>query len=329
MNSSPRTQAVAEGALLAVLTALLALTGIYIPLLNIVTNLVWTIPIILVTVRHGLPTGFMSLTVAGLLIFLLSSPVTAVFMVIMFGGIALVYGYAFHKKIKPGMTLLAGAVTVIISFLAASVFSFLVTGINPLDIATLMKESLDATIALYRDLGFFDRYGAEGVTEESTRQTMQAYMQTIALFVPAIVVMYGLMTALINYIISQRILLRLKADVPRPTPLIYWRLPWWTVWGFIAGFGANLAGSYLQNQLLVMIGSNIVMVYSPVLCILGFSVACFFLNKYFKGQQVYRFFLILFIIFFFRIAVYVLAVMGLADLLFNYRRLSDRGQGQG
>lgn len=323
VNSSPQTRAMAEGALMAVLTAILALVGIYIPLLNLLTNLVWTIPVVLVTVRHGLLTGVMSITVAGFLIFMLSSPVTALYMILLFGGLALVYGYAFHKGFNPGITLAAGAVTVIISLIIASVFSFLVTGINPLDMAGIMKESMESTIDLYKQLGFFEKYGAQGFTEESVRQTLRVFVQTITLFIPAIIILYGLTSAFINYIISQKILLKLKIEVPRLTPFMYWRLPWWTVWGFILGFGANLAGPYLQNQTLVLIGSNILMAYSPLLFVLGLSVASFFLHKYFKGELIYRFFLILFIFFFFRMAVYILTIMGLVDLIFNYRRLPE------
>ena len=324
MNRSSRTRAMVEGALMAVITAILALVSIYIPLLSLVTNLVWTTPVILATVRHGPATGVMSIVVAGFLIFMLSSPVTALYMILLFGGLALVYGYAFHKGFNPGITLTAGAATAILSFLVASLFSFLVTGINPLDLAGAMKESMEATIALYKQLGFFEKYGTQGLTEESVRQMLQSFVQMFTLFIPAILVMYGIMSAFINYIISQKILLKLKIEVPRLAPFMYWRLPWWTVWGFIAGFGANLAGSYFHNQALVLVGSNIITAYSPVLFILGFSVATFFLDKYYKGEQIYRFFLILFIIVFFRIAVYILTIVGLIDLIFNYRRLPER-----
>ena len=324
MNTPARTKAVAEGAMLAVLTALLALTGIYIPFLYFFTNLVWTIPVVLATVRHGPLTGVLSLTVAGLLIFMMAGLVTAVYMILLFGGLALVYGYAFHKGVKPGITLSCGTVVVVLSFLAASAFSFLVTGINPFDLAAAMQESVETTIALYRELGFFEKYGAQGVTEESVRRMLQGFVEVLRRFLPALLAMYGLMIAFINYIISQKILHKLKTEVPPLTPFIYWRLPWWTIWGYILGFGANLAGSYWHNQTLGAIGSNIMMVYSPVLFVLGIAVACFFLGKYLRGERIYYFFLALFIFFFFRISVYALTIVGLADLLLNYRRLPER-----
>lgn len=326
MNTSARTKAVTEGAMMAVLTALLALTGIYIPLLNVFTNLVWTTPVVLVTVRHGLLTGVLSLAVAVLLIFMLASPVTAVYMLLLFGGLALVYGLFFHKGVKPGITLACGAVTVIISFLAASAFSFLVTGINPFDLTDALKESVDGTIALYRELGLFERYGAQGVTEATVRQMLQGFVEMMIRFMPALLAVYGLMVAFINYFISQKILHKLKTEVPPLTPFMCWRLPWWTIWGFIFGFGASLAGPYLHNQALADIGANIVMIYSPVLFVLGLSVASFFLHKKLKGERIYRIFLILFILFFFRIAVYVLTIIGVADMLFNYRRLPEKNQ---
>lgn len=322
MTSFRQTGSIVEGALMASLTAILALVGIYLPILRIFTNLVWTIPIVLATVRHGLSTGIMSIVVAGLLIFSLSSPLEAVFLVLQFGGLALVYGYAFHKKWRPGLTLLSGAAVAMVSVAMVFALSLLVVGVEAGSILEQLKEGIEPTIELYKQLGFFERYAAQGLTEEAARDMLTAIINQITLVIPALLVLYGLMSAFINYFVAQKILLRLKTPVPQLPPFIKWQLPWWTVWGFIAGYGANLAGAFSHQQTLSTIGSNIMFVYFPVLFILGLAVVSFFINKHFPGVFIYRLVFLLFVFFFFQYAAWFLSILGLVDLIFNYRRLS-------
>ena len=107
----------AEGALMAAITAILGLAGIYLPFVRIFTDMIWTIPIVVVTTRHGLTAGAVSLGVAGLLIFALAHPLQAVFLILQFGALALFYGCAFKKGIKPSFTLLVGTGVAVLSLL--------------------------------------------------------------------------------------------------------------------------------------------------------------------------------------------------------------------
>ena len=313
-----RTRALVEGAIMAGLTAMLALVGIYIPLLQIITNLFWTIPIVVVTVRHGISIGIMAIFVAGMLIFALSSPLTAAFLMLQFGGLALVYGYAFNKKIQPGLTLLLGVITAIVSFILAFYLSFLVFGLDAANLIDQLKGSIEPAIQLYKEMGLLNT--AE-LTEETARQMLQGYIDLIALIIPAILVFYGITSALLNYIIAERVLFRLKNPIPKLPRFMHWKLPWWTVWGFIAGFGANMAAAQWQNETLKIIGANILLVYEMVLFVLGLSVTVYLIDKFFKGALVYRFVFLLLLVLLYKVAGLLLIAIGLSDLIFNFRRL--------
>lgn len=321
MSNSVRTRAIVEGALMAGLTAILALVGIYLPFVRIFTDLIWTIPVVLVTVRHGVSTGLMTIIVAGLLIFSLSSPVEAVILIIQFGGLALIYGYGFRKQLKPGLTLLMGAGTAVISILLVFSISLLIFGVDILNFAEHLKASIEPTILLYEKLGFFEKYAAQGFNEQMAREMLKGFIQLISLVIPALIAIYGLTSAFLNYFVAQKILVKMKIPVPVLPPIIYWRLPWWTVYGFILGFGLKLAGAYFNNLSFATIGLNIMLIYWPVLFILGVAVLRWFMHKYLKGAFIYRLLLLLTVILFFQYAIWVIASIGLADLLFNYRKL--------
>lgn len=324
MDSSLRTRAIVEGALLAALTAILALAGYYLPFLRVLTNLVWTIPIVIATVRHGLGIGIMSTVVAGFLIFALASPLEALFLVLQFGGLALLYGYAFNKGLKPGIALLAGTGVAIVSFLLTFGVSLLISGLDQINFTDQLKETIEPTIEMYRSLGLFDKYGAGGLTEENMRQFLLGFINLLIVLFPALIATYGIMAAFLNYIIAQKILCKLGIPVPKLPPFREWQLPWWTVWGFIAGFGLSLAGSYWQLKNLTTIGSNIIMVYYPVLFVLGLAVIAHFYHHKLQRAFSYRLLFIFFVFFFFRYVSLLIPLIGLFDLVMNYRRLPGK-----
>lgn len=307
---------------MAVITTFLALIGIYIPFFKLIVNWVWTIPIVLVTVRHGLLAGTLSIGVAGLLILSFAGPVEAVLLMVEFGGLALLYGYAFHKNLNPGIALLGGTLVAILSTLVLYGLYFLIAGINLFDLAGQMRESIQPTIDLYRSMGIFDKYAGQGLTEETVRQMLNSAVYFLSLVVPGFLVIMGLSSAFLNYIIAQKILARLfRTQTPQLPLFRLWRLPWWTVWGFIAGFAAYLLGSYTNQKLLSVAGMNVMLVYWLVAFVLGLAVISFFMHKKPEKLGLYRFILIITLVFFFQYATLIIGGFGIADLLFNYRRL--------
>lgn len=52
-----RVASLAEGALMAALAAVLVLSGYFIPPLQLLTNIVWTVPIVVLVVRQNLRLG--------------------------------------------------------------------------------------------------------------------------------------------------------------------------------------------------------------------------------------------------------------------------------
>ncbi|MDD2211744.1 MAG: YybS family protein [Clostridia bacterium] len=322
MNNSLRTQALAEGALMATIAAILGLAGIYLPFMRVFTDMFWTIPLVIVTVRHGLTTGAISLGVAGILILVMAHPLQAVSLVLQFGGLALFYGVAFKKGYKAAMTLLVGTGVAILSLLLVVVLTIALFGVDVVNIAAQMEESIELTIDLYQRLGLFKQSAQTGLTEEAVRQMMEAFAGTLGLLIPAFLVLWALATAFLNYLIAQIVLLRLKIKIVPLPPFREWRLPWWVIWGFIVGFAAYLAGDYFAFEGLLRLGMNIMLIYTPILFILGLSVGSFYVGKYLASTW-FRVFIIILALLFLRFVFLALMAIGLLDLVLNYRHLAS------
>jgi len=321
VNNSLRTQALAEGALMAAITAILGLAGIYLPFIRMFTDLLWTIPIVIVTTRHGMTAGAVSLGVAGLLIFTLAEPLQAVFLILQFGALAIFYGYAFKKGFKPSFTLLVGTGVTVFSFLLVILLMMGIFGADVVDLAKQIRASIEPTIQLYEKLGLFSNSGQTGLTEEIARQVLESFVYTLTLLVPAIFALWALTTAVLNYVIAQVVLLRLKISIPVLPPFRQWRLPWWSAWGFIIGFAAYLAGDYFALPTASQVGLNIMLLYAPILFVLGLSVTSFFFGKKLSGIGA-RIIIVLITVLFLQYIIIALMSVGLLDLLLNYRHLS-------
>lgn len=322
VNTSLQNQTVKEIFFMAFLTVLLGLSGLYLPFLKIFIDLCWTIPIIVVIMRQGFRAGVVTTGLTGLLFFILLGPGQTLILLLQFGVLALFYGFAFKKGVKPKFTLSMGIGIAVAAIFAVMTLLALVWGIDKAYFVQQMQNGTDAMMEGYRDLGLFD--GVKPFfTEEVARQQLEYTIAISGRLLPAFYVLWGMLVAFINYHVAQLVLSRIKISVPALPSLWQWRLPWGIAWGFIVGYGAYLAGDYLTIQKLTTVGLNIMLVYAPILLILGIAVYAFYLKKYFvrSGSRLIVTFLFLYFLQF--TFFFVLVGVGLLDLFFNYRKLVD------
>lgn len=323
MTKTISTRALAEGALFAVITALMALIGVYIPPLSFITNLIWTLPIIILIIRNDVRVGVMATIVAGLLVFLFSNPVSAILLFLQFGGVGITYGILFKKQSSAGKTLFYGTLVALISTVVALSFSFTVTGIDLQAVKNEFHATIGSTLELYKKTGLLDKLEQSGITEEQLRKTFQASIQMAEVLLPSAVVLASMFAAFMNFIVARYILRRLSIVVPDMPPFSKWRLPWYIIWGFILGLGLLLLGHNYKLVLLGNIGKNILYIYFPLLLITGISVATYFFKNekilpLFKGITVFLALINP------PLAIMIILTIGLFDPLFDYRKLERR-----
>ena len=308
-----RVTSMTESGLLAALTVVMALIGVYVPLLGTVAILMWPLPILILIVRHGLKWGVMAVAVAGVLTAALVEPVVSLRLALAFapGGIAL--GIGFRNGWSPVRTLATGIAASMASKLAALALLFAITGVEPFSMQfDMMEASFDQTIAFYRGVGLSEEQLAE------VKTNMTENISLMRLLVPLMVVMMGLMDTMVNYYFGGKVLRRLGHEVKALPPFTEWRLPP----AFAYLFAFSLIGAYwgaTRNiDLLYRASLNLSMLATLAGLVEGISVYVYASRHYHWSK-----FLTMFVITFVMLNTFlvrILCLVGLFDMVIDYRR---------
>ncbi|MGI6679635.1 MAG: YybS family protein [Dehalobacterium sp.] len=316
MKNKTSVRALTEGALMAALAALLGIIGIYIPVLGMITALVWTVPIILLIMRHNMKIGLMGLAVTGLLIAILAGPVQSILFLVNMGGMALIYGYCFKNMLSPLKALLFGTLTAAVSTVTAIALSAFVANLPLTHMITDMKMAINEGFKVYESMGIMENILPEGVSAEQYKEQIFTMFETL---LPGALVGASMGLALINYLIVRQFLKRLKYTVPEMPLFRDWHLPWQIVWGVILGLTMFLVGRYLEHNIFILIGQNILYIYYPILLVSGISFMVFlWKNNILTGFM--RVMVVMAAFLFSTIFFFALIMIGLFDPLFDYRR---------
>ena len=209
-----------ESGLLAALTVILAMIAVYLPVLGMFAALIWSLPIVVLVVRHGLRWGIMAVLISGIIMALLIEPLLSLRMVIAFAPMGLLLGLGFRKG-WPGMKIFGvGLLASLLSLLAAFALVFAVTAVNPLNLQVdALQQSFDAVFNLYEEMGLDAKAIADG------RQLVAEGMVMVQILIPLVVIMMGVIYTAIGYLAGVKVLRRLGHAVPQVLPFAQWRLP--------------------------------------------------------------------------------------------------------
>ena len=322
---SLETRALTEGAVMAALTAVLALAGIYMPVLGMLAMLIWTLPVVAICLRHGMRAGVLCMTAAGLIILIVASPVTALTMIIPCAGPALLLGEALRKGWPTGRTIFLTtgmtAVCMVLSFGLAAVL----TGISPwedwLMLKDAMRESFQAILPMYESMGMLKQLG---VTQEQFIAQVDAALTLLEYLLPAMVCLSALMSAAVNYIFAQKIFKRLKMPLPPMGRFDEYRQPWWQIWVFIVAFAVTMfAPRLLPDQAWIAQAAGTNMIFYCILFFLqGLAIFVYYTRGLSRGLNIMLRMFLLFFLFTGNLLLYlVFIVAGIVDIFADFRTL--------
>jgi uncharacterized protein YybS (DUF2232 family) len=223
-------------------------------------------------------------------------------------------GIVLSELFKRNLTL---ALTITAALVAMTVFGAIMLfglgaaqGLNPSEMITaLIKEQLQPTVQLYRDMSapVENGGGTDGYAE--------IFLKTLIRIYPSLMTIGMGLVIWFNIMLAGPVFKRVGLPYPRFQPGDRWQAPEKLVWGLIiAGFGSLLAGGLLQIAAI-----NLLIVLSVVYFFQGLSIAVFYLNKYNLP-------LILRIVFYFLVIIQqffmlLLAILGVFDQWFDFRRI--------
>ncbi|HQD54782.1 MAG TPA: DUF2232 domain-containing protein [Peptococcaceae bacterium] len=315
------TPALKDGFFTLLFVVLLGLVGLFIPSFMMLIQLFWAVPLIVLLVRHGFAFGLYTFVFIFAILLVLAGPVQALILLLPLGGVSWAYGLAFRKDYRPRTALLLGVGVTMAAFLGLILFLVLQRGITLDYISQQLQANVEPMIEKYRSEGLFNK-NYPGFTEETFRQQLQIAVQTIIRLFPALSLIWGTIVAAANYFFARSALQSLEMQVPVVSPLSQWQLPWWVIWGFIFGYAAYLWGDYYEVAWALVVGQNIMLLYALVFFVLGCAVASFFLKKYISSSNMRWVVVLLCLLFTGILLVVLLVLLGLLDLLFNYRKLA-------
>ena len=177
-----KTSEMVEAGILAAIAVLFAILGTYLPVLGVIFNFLWAVPVAVCGMRNGLRWSIMTLIVAGAVIGSLLGPVQALSVMAMFGLLGLALGECMYRGYTPAKTLVYSSAATFVSILLSMGLAMLVMGTNPVDIMfSGLEEALNETPGYYR---------AAGMSEEQIAAAVQSNKDMIEL-IPAIDIIDG------------------------------------------------------------------------------------------------------------------------------------------
>ena len=193
-----KTSEMVEAGILAAIAVLFAILGTYLPVLGVIFNFLWAVPVAVCGMRNGLRWSIMTLIVAGAVIGSLLGPVQALSVMAMFGLLGLALGECMYRGYTPAKTLVYSSAATFVSILLSMGLAMLVMGTNPVDIMfSGLEEALNETQGYYR---------AAGMSEEQIAAAVQSnkdMIELIRLILPGSLIVCSPIIAFANYMGSR------------------------------------------------------------------------------------------------------------------------------
>lgn len=191
--------------------------------------------------------------------------------------------------------------------------SLLHQGIPQESIQGLIQSIVDQ----YRQSGMIETFQQQGLSEVEIRSLLEQVVNTIILITPGLAAILGVVEWGAVYYFFAR-------WFPEPgleyRSFTLWRLPWYAVWGMNLAVASYLIGDQYQWMTLRSFGINLMLVYGAVALTLGSTIFSFYLKSPWISRLL-KVVLIISSLIYIQVTVVCLTLLGLFDLVLNFRRL--------
>lgn len=311
------TKALVEGAIFASVTAVLGIMVYYMPFFSLL-GMFWPTPIIIIGFRNGLKVSFVSAVVAALIVAIFTEPFSGLYLFLVFGIAGIIMGYLMHKKANPALNITVSGLVLAVCSVFGILFGFFLAGQSAgqamEQMMSIMSESIDSAASLYKSMG---------ISEEqlnSTITTMKESLVAIQHVIPTLFLLSGMFFSFVNYKFVKVVLKRMKYEVADVKPFSQWRVPNNFSLGMLVILLLSMAASYFKVPNMQTVQINIIYIIKWVFTIIGLSAAYFLLDKY----RISKALKVIIMFFLFTSLSNYLALIGLIDTVFDFRKLNKR-----
>ncbi|MFW5788081.1 MAG: DUF2232 domain-containing protein [Bacillota bacterium] len=268
---------------------LLTFVNLYVPFLSLIAFIIWPIPVVLVTIKHGMNQAAMVIAAAALVNGAAFSPIMGLFTVVGFGFIGFVLGGCVKERFEPLKTLILTIIAVLASqLLILGVAHYLLN----FDFSAALNEVLETVVETPQ------------IGELMTAQLKEMIWKLS----PAMLVVAAATVGTLNYYITLGYLNYRGYKHRIYRPVRYWYFPRWFV-------SLGILVTLLFNNTLF---SNLNVLFFFLAFVQGFGVGLYYLNK--KGS-IFLTFLYIMLVFTIPLSPFILILLGLFDLWFDFRKI--------
>lgn len=313
-----KTSAMVEAGILAAIAIVMALISMYVPVLGAFVNFLWPLPIVICGCRHGFKWSIMTLLVATIIIAMIISPINAFFLAAIFGLLGLILGECMRRHLPPMQMMLYGSIGAVLALIINIVLSFLVLGIDPIEmIFTSFHESLGQLAAYYRE---------HGMGEDEIKKIVDGYAEMLRMMrviMPGAFLLCAPIMAFVNYIAAKKILTKLGESFTDFPPFVKLQVPGWVLWPYGISL---LAVTYFyqtdQSSWLYTLSVNVQTVCSFVLVLQGIVLLYWFVES--KGKPRWWANLATALLFVIPLFSQIIVYVGAFDMVFDFRKIRKR-----
>lgn len=322
MNKNISVRGITEGALMAGMTVILMLLG-NLPVVGSIIYLFCSIPITIVTIRQGSLAGGLAAVLSSVITGMFMGPLFALSCGLQYALLGWVIGLMIHNHKSAGKTLSACMIVSVFAAIILLIVSLALMGFSMEAVQESMNQASADMIAMYESTGIMDTLLQQtNMTKAEFLDMMQQVAKVSMRIMPAVLIVGQCVMSGITCLLTMQVLKRLKIRIPRMHGFSHFILPINAVWGLIAVWAIWLASDYFDTagSLFTTAALNCLIIFAVALFIDGLAVLTYWFSAMKVSVFTKVFTGILAIMFFTGFAV-ANVILGLADLLFDFRRL--------
>lgn len=304
-----------EGAILLAAFAALILITIYIPIVGSILNLVLPLPFIMFSAKNSLK-NIMAFFLAAIFISFLAGSFIGVAMMLIYGSVGVVIGYLLQKNKSRTVIMLASSLT----FLAGLVISYIVTvAFFKMDIIHEFAAALNESIKNSQDM-----LKAMGNEEQIKllKEKNADLVKMIKTYAPSVLIMTSIYAAFLTQLICFPIAKRFGVNVQPWGSIRNLSFPKSLLWYFLIVMGATILVHPNEGTYFYMVIANANYILQMFMVLQGIAFLLYILHQrsVAKGLQV----LIAILAFVIPTIHYIIMIVGITDLGFDFRKRFDK-----
>lgn len=319
MNNRLTVRGMTECAIMAGLAFILMMIG-NLPVIGVFVLLFCSVPITIATIRHGSFAGGLASVLTTILLALLLGPLSAISCGLQYVLLGWVMGYMLHHHKSGNKTIHACVITAVCSALAMLLINLALMGFTPEGIASYLDSYRADMLEMYESTGMTGMLQQQGLTQNQVTEMLMQTMDMALRLMPAMMIISRSIMAVITYVLTIQILKRLKIRIPRIQNFQKWVLPGSFVWVLIAVWALWLAGDYINVSWINILALNFLIVCGALLFLDGLALGSYWF-QFSQMSTAMKVLGVVFVLFFFTGFLIACVLLGLADLLFDFRKL--------